>query len=56
MHFIFYASFKLVVQMNSQLATHVHGPTPIPSNANQFTADDANAARLKQELNSITTP
>ncbi|ROM19567.1 hypothetical protein BK643_02515 [Pseudomonas protegens] len=48
--------FELVVQMNNQLATHVHGPTPVPTNAAQFSTGAAHATRLKAELNNITMP
>jgi hypothetical protein len=36
----------LVAQMNDQLATHVHGATPPPSNAAAFTAASGTANQL----------
>lgn len=36
----------LVQQMNTQLASHTHGPTPPPSNAAAFTADAAQALQI----------
>ena len=53
---ILYELFELVVQMNNQLATHVHGPTPVPTNATEFSTGAALATKLKVELNSITMP
>ncbi|MCK3865583.1 phage baseplate assembly protein V [Pseudomonas sp. B329] len=35
----------LVQQMNSQLAGHTHGPTPVPSNAAVFTANSSDAKK-----------
>ncbi|OPE58525.1 hypothetical protein BTW15_19000 [Pseudomonas syringae pv. tomato] len=44
----------LVQEMNTQLAAHQHGPSPIPSNAAAFTADAAKAALLCAKLKSVT--
>ncbi|ORL64427.1 hypothetical protein [Pseudomonas putida] len=44
----------LVEQMNTQLAGHVHGPTPAPSNAGAFTAAGAQAKLLGLQMKPIT--
>lgn len=44
----------LVQDMNTQLAAHQHGPTPVPSNAAAFTADAAKAALLIAKLKPVT--
>ncbi len=44
----------LVEQMNGQLASHTHGPTPPPSNAVTFTATETSASMLAMRLKSIT--
>lgn len=44
----------LVQQMNAQLASHTHGPTPVPNNAAAFTADSAKAMLLGQTLKAVT--
>jgi hypothetical protein len=46
--------FELVVQMNNQLSMHTHGPTPVPTNAAQFSNCAIQAAKLRSELSSIT--
>jgi len=45
----------LVGQMNNQLASHVHGPTPVPSNAAAFASAGLDARMLAVKLKSITT-
>jgi len=45
---------NLVEQMNIQLASHTHGPTPVPSNAAEFTADAAKAKSMSIEMKAIT--
>ncbi|EGH74807.1 hypothetical protein PSYAR_30114, partial [Pseudomonas syringae pv. aceris str. M302273] len=44
----------LVQDMNTQLAAHTHGPTPIPGNAAAFTADATKAAVLSAKLKPVT--
>jgi hypothetical protein len=44
----------LVGDMNSQIAAHTHGPTPVPTTAAEFAAAATNAALLSAELGSIT--
>jgi hypothetical protein len=44
----------LVEHMNIQLASHTHGPTPVPSNAAAFTADATKAALMSVEMKVIT--
>ncbi|AKA83930.1 hypothetical protein [Pseudomonas synxantha] len=44
----------LVQEMNTQLASHTHGPTPPPSNASAFTADATKATLLSQTLKAVT--
>lgn len=44
----------LVQQMNSQLAGHTHGPTPVPGNAAAFVANSATAAQFAYDLKAIT--
>lgn len=44
----------IVSQMNLQLALHVHGPSPVPNNADAFTAGSSEAEKLRTMLVSIT--
>ncbi|TDR43562.1 hypothetical protein EDF80_108129 [Pseudomonas brenneri] len=44
----------LVLQMNSQLASHTHGPTPPPGNASTFTEYAAKASALSTTMSPIT--
>ncbi len=44
----------LVQQMNTQLAGHTHGPTPVPGNAAAFTANAGTATMLAGQLKLIT--
>ncbi|MFJ2451373.1 hypothetical protein ACIOWK_06640 [Pseudomonas protegens] len=44
----------LVAQMNIQLASHTHGPTPPPSNAPAFSGNAATAQGLSGKLKPIT--
>lgn len=44
----------LVQDMNTQLAVHTHGPTPVPSNAAVFTADAVKTAALSLKLKEVT--
>ena len=44
----------LVQQMNTQLAGHTHGPTPVPGNAGAFTGNAATATALAGQLKPIT--
>ncbi len=44
----------LVQQMNTQLASHTHGPTPVPGNAAAFTANAGTATLLAGKLKPIT--
>ncbi|MDS9876177.1 hemagglutinin repeat-containing protein [Pseudomonas protegens] len=45
----------LVQEMNAQLASHTHGPTPPPSNALDFTSGGATALRMSIKLKQITS-
>ncbi|WP_100633121.1 hypothetical protein [Pseudomonas qingdaonensis] len=44
----------LVQEMNIQLASHTHGPTPVPSNAAAFTGSAAAAVLIGGKLKPIT--
>ncbi|NBF13156.1 hypothetical protein [Pseudomonas sp. Fl4BN1] len=44
----------LVEQMNAQLASHTHGPTPPPSNAPAFAGNSVKAQQLSGTLKKIT--
>ena len=44
---------ELVGQMNVQLASHTHGPTPVPANAAEFSADAIKADILNQKVKAI---
>ncbi|MGZ0703786.1 hypothetical protein [Pseudomonas piscis] len=44
----------LVQQMNTQLASHTHGPTPVPGNAAAFTTNAGTATVLAAKLKTIT--
>lgn len=45
----------LVQQMNAQLASHTHGPTPAPSNASEFIRFANISGLLNAELKAITS-
>lgn len=45
---------NLVQQMNIQLASHTHGPSPVPGNAAAFTANVNYAISLSEKLTLIT--
>lgn len=45
---------EIVQQMNSQLSTHTHGPTPPPGNASAFIGYGAKASTLSMTLKPIT--
>lgn len=44
----------LVQQMNTQLAIHTHGSSPVPSNASRFSAEAAKEGLLIIQLKPIT--
>ena len=44
----------LVQQMNTQLASHTHGPTPVPGNAAALTSNAATAQQLGSKMKLIT--
>ena len=44
----------LVQQMNTQLASHTHGPTPVPGNAAEFITNAGTATLLAGKLKPIT--
>lgn len=44
----------LVQQMNTQLAGHTHGSSPVPGNATAFTKNSGFAASLALDLQTIT--
>jgi len=45
----------IVQQMNSQLASHTHGPTPIPGNSVEFSINAGAAASLNRILEMMTS-
>jgi len=45
----------LVQLMNTQLARHTHGPTPVPGNAADFLSNSGTASLLGTKLEKITT-
>ena len=47
-------TLDLLQQMNTQLASHTHGPTPVPGNAAAFTANAASSQQLAGKLKPIT--
>ncbi|MFM9379633.1 hypothetical protein [Pseudomonas sp. UV AK001] len=47
-------TLDLLEQMNAQIAAHVHGTSPIPSNSPDFTRQSIIAAALNQKLNAVT--
>ena len=47
-------TLDLLEQMASEVASHVHGSSPVPTTAAAFTADAAKAALLSAELGSVT--
>ncbi|WP_421547676.1 hypothetical protein [Pseudomonas sp. QD4] len=44
----------LVQQMNNQLASHTHGPTPVPGNSGDFFSNSGVATKLCKSLEKIT--
>lgn len=44
----------LVQQMNTQLASHTHGPTPVPGNASLFVSNSGTATQLAAKIKTIT--
>ncbi|MCF5721040.1 hypothetical protein [Pseudomonas syringae] len=44
----------LVQHMNTQLASHTHGPTPVPGNAAAFSTNAANSLTLAKLLKAVT--
>lgn len=46
--------FDLVQQMNTQLASHTHGPTPVPGNAPVFLNNANRATEMEAMLSDIT--
>lgn len=47
-------TLDLLEQLASEVASHVHGSSPVPTTAAAFTADAAKAALLSAELGSVT--
>lgn len=47
-------TLDLLQEMNSQIAGHVHGSSPVPGNAAAFTADAAKALLLSTKLKAVT--
>ncbi len=45
---------NLVQQMNVQLASHTHGPTPVPGNASTFAANSVEAENLSRMVIPVT--
>ena len=48
------ATLDLLGQVASEIASHTHGSTPVPTTAAAFTAEAAKAALLSTELSTIT--
>lgn len=48
-------TLDLIEQLATELASHTHGPSPVPTQAGAFTADSTRAALLSQSLKSITS-
>jgi len=48
-------TLDLIEQLATELASHTHGPSPIPTQAAAFAADAAKAALLSAELGSVTS-
>jgi hypothetical protein len=44
----------LVTQMNTQLAAHVHGPSPVPATAALFSTNATTGQQLNGQLKPIT--
>ncbi|KAB0564313.1 hypothetical protein C9383_07170 [Pseudomonas palleroniana] len=44
----------LVQRMNVQLAEHVHGPTPVPSNSGAFTSSGVEVEKMAAKLKQVT--
>jgi hypothetical protein len=47
-------TLDLIEQLATELASHTHGPSPVPTNAPAFAASAAKAALLSAELGSVT--
>ncbi|SQF93855.1 Gp5 domain-containing protein [Paucimonas lemoignei] len=47
-------TLDLIEQMATELASHTHGATPVPTQAGAFAADAVKAALLSAELGSVT--
>lgn len=47
-------TLDLIEQMATELASHTHGPSPVPTQAGAFAADAAKASLLSAELGSVT--
>uniref|UniRef100_UPI004038D994 hypothetical protein n=1 Tax=Pseudomonas bambusae TaxID=3139142 RepID=UPI004038D994 len=47
-------TLDLIQELASELASHTHGPSPIPTQASAFTADSAMASATSRPLNAIT--
>lgn len=47
-------TLDLIQQLASELASHTHGPSPVPAQAAAFAADAMKAALLSAELGSVT--
>ena len=47
-------TLDLIQQLATELASHTHGPSPVPAQAETFTTDAASAALLALELRAIT--
>ncbi|CAI8975035.1 Phage_base_V domain-containing protein [Pseudomonas chlororaphis] len=47
-------TLDLLQEMNTQLATHTHGPTPVPSNATAFSTHAKKSMQMGETLTSIT--
>jgi len=52
---VFCEVLALLQEMNAQLASHTHGPTPAPNNASFFSSNSVTAQNLKIQMKSITS-
>lgn len=47
-------TLDLLQEMNSQLAVHTHGPTPVPGNASAFASAASVSSQLSAKLLRVT--
>jgi hypothetical protein len=47
-------TLDLLQEMNTQLAAHTHGPTPVPSNAAAFSTHASKSVQMGEKLKTVT--